>query len=138
MRPAARAASTTRPYPRRFALPGRGRTGMILDYCAREMAPPVGSASRNRETMYSRQMGRLAQYVKQINFLPAATARPVPRNGPDRVDPKIYQLRLYKRRLVPDASFAMVHPFCEVQQISRLGYFWSDMIWQRNFAIYRD
>ena len=34
------------------------------------MAPPFGSASRNRETMsYTRQMGRLARYVKQISFL---------------------------------------------------------------------
>jgi hypothetical protein len=40
------------------------------------MAPPVGGASRNRETMYSGQMAPLARFVKQISFLcPAAQKR---------------------------------------------------------------
>ncbi len=33
------------------------------------MVPPVGGASRIRETMFSRYMGPFARYVKQINFL---------------------------------------------------------------------
>ena len=83
-------------------------------------------------------MGRLAQNVKQINFLSTTTGRSGAAERAGSRCSKFYKLRLYKRRLVPDAYFAMVHLFCEVQQISRKGYFWSDMIWQRNFAIYRD
>jgi hypothetical protein len=32
---------------------GRGRNGSFLDYCSRDILPPVGGLSRNRETMFS-------------------------------------------------------------------------------------
>ena len=85
MRLAARTASSTRPGPGVSPCPGRGRSGKILDYCSRDMVPPVGGASRIRETMFSRQMGPFAQYVKQISFLcPAGQAGRGPRNMPGR------------------------------------------------------
>ena len=50
----------------------------MIDYCSRDMAPPDGGVSRNRETTYSRQMGGLTRYVKQISFLcPAKQVRRV-------------------------------------------------------------
>ena len=45
------------------------------------MVPPVGGDTRNRETMYSRQMGLRARFVKQINFLWGQAGR-VPQNMP--------------------------------------------------------
>jgi hypothetical protein len=36
------------------------------------MVPPVGGASRNRETMFRRQMVPLARFVKQINIFCSA------------------------------------------------------------------
>jgi hypothetical protein len=64
MRQTARTASSTRPGPGVSPCPRRGRNGKIYGYCSREIAPPVGGASRNRETIYSRQIGLLARYVK--------------------------------------------------------------------------
>jgi hypothetical protein len=49
---AARASLWTRIGPGVLPASGRGRNGQFLVYCSREMAPPVGGASRNRETTY--------------------------------------------------------------------------------------
>jgi hypothetical protein len=64
MRRVARTAFSTRPGLGVSPCSRRGWSGKIFDYCSREMEPPVGGASRNRETMYSRTDGPFAGYVK--------------------------------------------------------------------------
>lgn len=64
MRLAARAAFSTQPDPGVSPFPGRGRSGWILDYYSRDMVPPFGGASRNRETIRGLEMGLFARNVK--------------------------------------------------------------------------
>jgi hypothetical protein len=72
--------------PRQVALTGRGQQEKILDYCSRDLVPPVGSASRDRETIYPVIMWSCPRKVKYFNFLAKAGgkgARPLadPRSG---------------------------------------------------------
>ena len=69
--------------PWRLTLPRARPEREILDYCSREMGPPVGGASRNRETMFERHVVPLARFVKQISiFCQAEQAGYESRNMP--------------------------------------------------------
>ena len=55
-------------------LPGAASRRRFFDYCSRDVVPPVGGASRNRETICGENMSPGAGKVKQINFLGSCNA----------------------------------------------------------------
>ena len=50
--------------PWRFAFLRARPERLDFDYCSQDLVPITSGTSRNRETMYSRQMGFLAENVK--------------------------------------------------------------------------
>ncbi len=50
--------------PWRFALLRARPERLVFDYCSQDLVPITQGTSRNRETMYSRQMGLVVENVK--------------------------------------------------------------------------
>jgi hypothetical protein len=64
-----RQTSSTRPCLGMSPLPGAADRRSFFDYCSRDVVPPEGGASRNRETIYDRHMGPFAENVKKFKIL---------------------------------------------------------------------